>query len=463
MSWLRIVVSGALAGLIGSAASPVGARAVSYAGERELGARFDMMARQTLPLVRDPEFVSYVDEIGQAIVSSLEDSFFDYHFSVVRDDSINAFAVPGGYVYVNIGLIVRAQNDDEIAAVLGHEVAHVHAHHMARQQEKTQLLSYATLLATLAAVVQPGLAQVAAAAGEAVTLKYRRAFEQEADYLGVRYLRKTRYDPRAMLDFFKKLEGESRLTPSFFPPYLRSHPLTEERLNHLEAVLHAKQWEDHERRRTSRRLQRLQALARARYLEPQDAVDQYAKLRADNRGSGQADYLYGIVALEAVRLEDARAALEEAKHRGIVESDRELGRVALRQRRPADAVELLRVYLKRQPGDAMAWVELAKALEVTGDLVAARAAYRSAFESFPQLDTAQEGYGLLAGRAGDTGEGFYRLGLAAELRGQYGKALEQLRRAAEILDEHDPRRTAAETEIAKLEEYLDVAPLAKED
>jgi len=463
MSWLRIVVSGVLAGLIGSAASPVGARAVSYAGERELGARFDMMARQTLPLVRDPEFVSYVDEIGQTIVGGLDDSFFDYRFSVVRDDSINAFAVPGGYVYVNIGLIVRAENDDEIAAVLGHEIAHVHAHHMVRQQEKTQLLSYATLLATLAGVVQPGLAQVAAAAGQAATLKYRRAFEQEADYLGVRYLRKTDYDPRAMLDFFKKLEGQSRLTPLFFPPYLRAHPLTEERLNHLEAVLHAKQWEDHKRRRTSRRLQRLQALARARYLKPQDAVDQYAKLLAANRGSGQANYLYGVVALEAGRLEDARAALEKARQLGIVDSGRELGRVALRQRRPPDAIALLRAYLKRQPDDAMASVELAKALEVAGDKDAARGAYRRALESFPQLDVAHEGYGLLAGRAGDTGDGFYHLGIAAQLRGEYGKALEQLRHAVGLFDEHDARRTNAEAEIAKLEEYLDVDPVAKED
>ena len=161
-------------------------------------------------MIEDPEVVGYVGEVGRKIIGSLDDSFFDYQFAVVRDPRINAFAVPGGYVYVNSGLLARARNEDELAAVLGHEIAHVHAHHAVRQQEATQALNYAALLGTLLSVVQPAAGALASAASAAVALQYQRQFEQEADYMGARYLQSAGYDPRAMLDFFKQLGDADR-------------------------------------------------------------------------------------------------------------------------------------------------------------------------------------------------------------------------------------------------------------
>src|SRR4029077_20621584 len=159
----------------------------------------------------------------QKIVAALGNQPFTYHFAVVRDARINAFAVPGGYIYVHGGLLLRASNDDEVAGVLGHEIAHVNAHHLARQQEATQLLNYAALLGVLLSVVQPAIGAGAVAANAAVQLQYRREFEQEADYLGAGYMRRAGYDPRGMLDFFKKMLDEQRLTPASAPPYLLSH------------------------------------------------------------------------------------------------------------------------------------------------------------------------------------------------------------------------------------------------
>ncbi len=442
--------------LFSAAWLPSSAEGLSLAEERKIGKRFDMMAHARMPLVRDPEFVSFVDDMGREILAQLGNPDFEYHFSVVRDASINAFAVPGGYIYVNVGLINRADYDDEVAAVLGHEIAHVHGHHIARQQEKTQLLNYASILGMLAAVVNPALAPVAAATGQALALKYQREFEQEADYLGVRYLRGTPYDPRATLDFFKKLDDESRITPSFFPPYLRTHPMTDERLNHLEAVLKAKQWEGHKRSAPTLRLQRLQALARARSDSPQDVFEQYATARAENPGNPNADYLFGVVALEINRLEEARRALEQALGAGFIAAERELGRVALRQRQPERAVGLLRRHLEREAGDGMAWVELARAHEALKDTAAAKEAYLKGIEAVPELDVAHYGFGLLAGRDGDQGAGFYHLGVAARIRGQYPKALESLNRAIPLLSDDTPRRKKARREVDDLEEFLQI-------
>jgi predicted Zn-dependent protease len=432
------------------------AAAISYQGERELGQRFDLAARQRVPMVDDPEVLGYVSDVGRGIVGSLDDSYFDYQFAVVRDPRINAFAVPGGYVYVNSGLLAMVKNEDELAAVLAHEIAHVHAHHVVRQQEKTEALNYAALLGTLLSVVQPAVGALASATSAAIALQYQRQFEQEADYMGARYLQAAGYDPRAMLDFFKQLGDVTRLASTGAPPYLQSHPVTDERLNHLEAVLKTQQWAPRERRRPSFALQRVQALARARSEPPADAMKAYRRMAEENPGNPMAQYLLGVVSLETGQLEVAAPALAAARAGGIEEADRELGILALRQRDAPKARERLGAYLARAPKDAGAHVELAKALEALGDAPAAVQEYQRAIALAPQLDTAHHGLGLLAGRAGNEGDGFYHLATAARLDGDYETALNQYNRAAPLLPASDARAAESRQWIVALSEYLRV-------
>jgi len=166
---------------LGMRATPAGG---SVAAEQDLGTTFDMEARKELPLSDDVDVNRYVARVGQKIVAALGDQPFNYRFAVVRDGRINAFAVPGGSVYVNAGLLTAAGNDDEVAGVLAHEIAHVNGHHLVRQQEATQVLNYATLLGLLLSVVHPAIGAGAAAANSAVQLQYRREFEQEATTSG---------------------------------------------------------------------------------------------------------------------------------------------------------------------------------------------------------------------------------------------------------------------------------------
>ncbi|MCW5954875.1 MAG: M48 family metalloprotease, partial [Propionibacteriaceae bacterium] len=255
------------------------AAAISYEGERGLGQQFDLALRQQAPLVEDPDVVAYVNRIGSRIAATLDQSYFDYQFAVIRDPRINAFAVPGGYVYVHSGLLAALHNDDELAAVLGHEIAHVHAHHVVRQQEKSTVLNYTALLGTLLSIVQPAVGSLATAASQAAKLQYTREFEQEADYLGARYMQAAGYDPRAMLDFFTLLSDQQRLTPSSAPPYLQTHPWSDERLDRLEAVLKTHQWTARQRPPSTLALQRVQALVRAASDPPADVLMTYRRLR----------------------------------------------------------------------------------------------------------------------------------------------------------------------------------------
>jgi predicted Zn-dependent protease len=440
---------------------PLAAEGVSFQEERKLGRQFDLAARQQLPLIKDPEVVGYVDAIGQNIVRKLDDSFFDYQFLVVRDPNVNAFAVPGGYIYVHSGLITRAGSADEIAAVLGHEVAHVHAHHLARQQEATRLMNYASLLGVLLSIVQPAVGALATAANASAQLKYSREFEQEADYLGVRYLRSTPYDSRAMLDFFKKLAEDTRSQPEFVPPYLLSHPMTDERLNHLEAVLRTQQWVARERPPAPIDLRRAQVYAHVRTERPAEVLGLYRKAMDEAPGNPVAVYLYGLACLETGQIDAAKKSLTQAREGGVVEADRELGRLALRQRQLETARDLLQETVARDPRDAGAYDDLASTLEALGDAKGAMAAYRRALEIAPGLESAHDGLGLLAGRAGDKAEGYYQIATAARLGGDYQKSILQYSKAADLLPPGEQREESVEW-VKELSQFARIPPPRKE-
>jgi len=431
-----------------------GARAeVSAADEKELGRKFALEARAKLPLFDDVEINRYVDGIGQKIVAALGSQPFQYNFYVVRNPHINAFAVPAGYIYVHGGLLTQAGNDAEIAGVLGHEIAHVNAHHLARQQEATQLLDYATLVGVLASIVHPAIGAGALAVNSAVQLKYRREFEQEADYLGAGYMRAAGYDPRGMLDFFKKMLDQQRAAPAAPQPYLLSHPLTEERLNNLEAVLHTRQWDSGPRQATTLELERVQLLARAGMAAAQDVVALYWRAADAQPRSGRARYLLGLAYLETGALAAARQTFEDARQLGFTDVDRDLGRVYFRLRQPETARQLLSRAAEMNPDDPLAHIELAKVLAALNETDGARREYERALELAPAAEDAHYELGMLEGRAGRKGEGFYHLGKAWELRGEYDKAVIQYENAAAYLPPESAPAQAARAAATTLNEY----------
>lgn len=428
--------------------------AVSVAEEKTLGRKFEMQARAKLPLLNDVELTSYVNRLGQKIVAALGEQPFTYRFFVVRDSRINAFAVPGGYIYVNGGLIVRARNDDEVAGVLGHEVAHVNAHHLARQQEATQLLNYATFLGVLLAAVQPVVGAGAAALNASTQLQYRRDFEQEADYLGTRYMRQGGFDPRGMLDFLKAMLDEQHGAPTAATPYLLSHPLTDTRLSNLEAVLRTHQWDGGTRHSRSPELERARLLVRIRSETAQAVVADYRRAAELEPQDGRAQYLLGLAYFESGLFDSARPAFERARGLGYAGTDRELGRTWLGLRNLDKAVPLLRGAVEADPDDPVAQFELARALEARGDEAAAMQAYERAVQQAPSLEAAHYSLGVLAGRAGREGEGYYHIGMAYYLRGEFEQALNQFQRAAPLMPAGSEQAEEVRLSVDELSVYL---------
>jgi len=178
----------------------------------------------------DPLVQERVKEIGKKIASVCDRKDIDYHFKVLEDDEVNAVSLPGGFVYVNKGLVDRIDNDDELAAVLAHEVGHVVARHSIK---KLQALMGYSFLRILVAQVPSGGAEVGTAADIAFTeimLGYARDDELLADQLGARYAKLAGYNPRAMIDFLNKLQDINRRKPLRPRSYLKTHPYVPDRI-----------------------------------------------------------------------------------------------------------------------------------------------------------------------------------------------------------------------------------------
>lgn len=216
------------------------ATVLSRAQEHELGAEFMRQARRTLPILRDPEAESYVQNFGERLVRASDEPQAPFHFFIIRSGVINAFSVPGAYVGINSGLILDARNEDELAAVLSHEIAHVTQHHIARMLAQQQRLSLPAMGAMLAGILlaaaQPMAGEAALTSTQAALaqsqIDYTRGFEAEADRIGMHTLVRAGFNPRAMPQFFEQLQRWSQLNDAGAPPpFLQDHPVTSERIS----------------------------------------------------------------------------------------------------------------------------------------------------------------------------------------------------------------------------------------
>ncbi len=198
----------------------------------------DVMSTNTADVVQDPEIQDYVSRLGQKLAAAGPDPLQKFNFFVVKDNSINAFAMPGGVIGVHTGLILAANEESQVAGVLGHEVGHVVQRHLARmlaQQKTDSIFNMAAMAAAL--LLARGSPQLAGGAMATATagsiqrqLDYTREHEREADRVGMQILEKAGYDTRGMSSFFEILQKGSRFVDGSSPSFLRTHPLTTERI-----------------------------------------------------------------------------------------------------------------------------------------------------------------------------------------------------------------------------------------
>jgi beta-barrel assembly-enhancing protease len=219
---------------------------LSPANERRLGEQIMRQARRDPAYMADPDTFEYLNALGYRLVAASPARHTDFEFFAVRDPMLNAFALPGGFIGVHSGLVLGAANESELASVLAHEIGHVEQRHIARMLAKQREGSYiaigALLLALLAARSSSSssgdAAQAAIMAGQAAAiqqqLNFSREAEREADRIGFQTLLNAGFDPAGMASFFARLQQGTRVYESAAPEYLRTHPLTVERLSDIQ-------------------------------------------------------------------------------------------------------------------------------------------------------------------------------------------------------------------------------------
>jgi predicted Zn-dependent protease len=214
---------------------------VSDEEEVSLGRDYAQQINAKLPLVTDPRVAGYVSALGRQIASKTNRADLDWQFFVVDSRDVNAFALPGGFIYVNRGLIERAQRLDHLAGVLGHEIGHVVERHSVEQMKKATGANIGvTLLCTLTSVCESGVSQVVInVAGSALMAKYSRGDEVEADSQAVVNVINAGISPLGIPEFFRVLLSERQRNPNLLDNFFASHPLEERRVGHTKELIEA--------------------------------------------------------------------------------------------------------------------------------------------------------------------------------------------------------------------------------
>ncbi len=212
---------------------------ISTQQEVQMGQQYAAQINQQLPIIKDVEIDRYINVLGDSIAKLSDDRNLDWHFFVVDSKEVNAFALPGGFIYVNRGLIERATKLDELAGVLGHEIGHVTNRHTVKLMEKEQAANVGVTLGCVLTRVceSQTTGALVNVAGSAVFSKFSRDAETEADESGVRYVTRAGIDPRGIPQMFEKLIQERGSQPSAVAAWFSTHPLEEDRIADTKAMI----------------------------------------------------------------------------------------------------------------------------------------------------------------------------------------------------------------------------------
>ncbi|SIT66527.1 Putative Zn-dependent protease, contains TPR repeats [Ectothiorhodosinus mongolicus] len=287
---------------------------LSPAQEQQLGRNLLREVRRNLPISSDPQLLAYIEAIGQRLVSSSQDGHDEFTFLVIDDPRINAFAMPGGIIGMNTGLIIAARNEAEMAAVLAHEIAHVTQRHIARAYAGSTRTDLAAGLAILAGIIasaySPELGQAAMISGMAggvqARLNFTRANEQEADRIGISLLAESGFDPEAMPSFFERMMQLAGPTGDSVPEYLRTHPVTANRISDSRARAAQFAHGDYRQDGMEFRLMRMRAEALE---QPAEIIQRYARNQLHSEAA-VAEYGYAIALIQRGQADDALSVLQ---------------------------------------------------------------------------------------------------------------------------------------------------------
>ena len=414
--------------------------------EMEMGREFEVLVKSSLPIIEDPEIRNYVQGIVDRIVKELPPQPYKFPANVVLHNSLNAFAAPGGFVFVFSGLIMNLKHESDLAGVLSHEIAHVSQRHIAGRIERSKAVSLGSLVGMLAGVAAGiagggsagGAAMIGSmAASSAAMLNYSRIDEDDADRFGLQYLVKAGYNPKGMGRAFETLRAQDWSRGSM-PAYLSTHPDINMRLTTIRAHLQTMPKSLLQRKEDDRKFRRIQTLLLARHGDADMAARTF-----ETRGDKDAVNVMGKGMLAARRNSVKEAEAHFGRALALAPKDelilREAGIFEFEKGDIGKARRYLERALRLEPRDYYALFFYARLLDEAGDSFGAQERYREVLRYVPEDSEVHTYYGRSLGASRKLCEGYLHLAYAALYRNSNGTALKWLNKA----------KTEAKTEAEK--------------
>jgi predicted Zn-dependent protease len=431
---------------------------LSLADEKKLGKEFYEKLEKLNVLSTNERANTFLGLLGERILIHSDKAPFEFKFSIIQSSAINAFATPGGYVYVNQGLINLVENEAQLAGVLAHEIAHVNGRHIAEILDKSKIISLSALAAILAGAFLGGSGDAAAAitsfsiaTATALSLKYSREQEEAADRMGISYLVEAGYSGVAILDFLKIMRRYEFYSNSI-PSYFLTHPGTDERARYIDALLQTT-YTSKGAESIFGYLKRVQTILLLSGKTADSANLQHFKQILNDK-PGDVDALYGL-AFTQYRLGMVNESLDTFRKVLRLAPDdaeilRDMGIASYKLGQFTDAEAFLNRALVINEKDADTFLYLGRTYEALGDMPRALSLYKKLEEK--HLDGQETFYNLAMayGKANQLGDSHYYFGLYFKKKGKTDSALFHFKAAIK----HLPPDAAQSQKIAKEIESL---------
>lgn len=421
--------------------------AITIAEEEELSREFMKVLFDRFNLVKDPFIINYINAIGQSILKEVPSQPFSYKFYVIDSDVYNAFATPAGHIFIYRGLIEAMETEDELAGILGHEIAHVQCRHISDKIDRSSKINIATL-AGLAAGVFLGISGFetagqaltigSMAAAQSLVLAHSREDEIQADKIGLENLTRAGYDGTALMTTLDKIRSKRWFDN--IPNYLATHPAAEDRIAYIDSWSQNKN--DLPSKGVTEGFKKAHTRLLALYGDQSKAMGYFKTALRQNPDDAMASYGYGLILARSGLRKEAVVHFQDALEQNPLDSAilGELGRIYFLDGRLSDAHNILRSSIGLYEDDPETLFYLGRTQMELGKLAEAVSTFSKLIESHFDYEQAYYFLGECYGKLGNLSDAHYYLGLYYEKRRDPRNTVFHLEKAFENTDDPDRKR-----------------------
>jgi predicted Zn-dependent protease len=437
------------------------AAAFSVGEEKKIGEQLLPMVRREFKLIDEPDVIQYINELGRSTLDVAGPQYFDYHFFIINNKELNAFAAPSGLIFFHSGLIESLETEGELVGVVAHEIGHVVSRHLANRLSKSSKITAATTLGVLLGIaigagpISEAIISGSVAAGQTATLSFSRFDEEEADRLAFNWMQDQKRDPGVMINMLRKIYIANRYRHGYIPPYLLTHPGPDARMGYIQdLVLFSEkkplvQVDEFP-------FQRIKSRIMSMTKDPVQLIDYYQKMTpamtVDTQKTAMAHYILSqsyLVSSDYIKAEnEIRKTMTFFPDKIILKAD--LGVIYFKSGQYGKAIAMLQEARKADRKNAYTLFYLAMSLEKNGQLQEAAYLYEELLDNIPDYSKLYYQLANVKGAMGEKGEGFYYYGYYYYYEGNLEKAKYHYSKAVSLLSQDSSKKSDAENMLEKI-------------